>query len=67
MSRCDGDPVDLEDVGARLQLVEWPQLHVADDVRADLGDEQAKAALKRLSCPVTIKDKRGQPVTDLCF
>jgi uncharacterized protein len=34
---------------------------------ADLGDEQAKAALKRLSCPVAIKDKRGNLVTDLCF
>jgi len=34
---------------------------------ADLGDEQAKAALKRLSCPVAIKDKRGTLVTDLCF
>jgi TPR repeat protein len=34
---------------------------------ADLGDEQAKAALKRLECPVAIRDKRGKPVTDLCF
>jgi TPR repeat protein len=34
---------------------------------AALGDEQAKAALKRLSCPVAIKDKRGNPVTDLCW
>jgi TPR repeat protein len=34
---------------------------------ADLGDEQAKAALKRLSCPVAIKNKRGNFVTDLCF
>jgi TPR repeat protein len=34
---------------------------------ADLGNEQAKAELKRLSCPVVIKDKRGNPVTDLCF
>ena len=34
---------------------------------ADLGDEQAKAALKRLNCPVAIKDKRGNFVTDLCF
>jgi TPR repeat protein len=34
---------------------------------ADLGDEQAKAALKKLSCPVAIKDKRGNLVTDLCF
>ncbi len=34
---------------------------------ADLGDEQAKAALKRLDCPIAIKDKRGKLVTDLCF
>jgi TPR repeat protein len=34
---------------------------------ADLGDEQAKAALKKLDCPVAIKDKRGNFVTDLCF
>lgn len=34
---------------------------------AALGNEDAKAALKRANCPITIKDKRGQPVTDLCF
>jgi TPR repeat protein len=34
---------------------------------ADLGDEQARAALKRLECAITIKDKRGNFVTDLCF
>jgi TPR repeat protein len=34
---------------------------------ADLGDEQAKAALKKLDCPIAIKDKRGNLVTDLCF
>jgi len=34
---------------------------------ADLGDEQAKAALKKLDCPVAIKDKRGNFVTDLCW
>jgi uncharacterized protein len=34
---------------------------------ADLGDEQAKEALKRLNCPVAIKDKRGNFVTDLCW
>jgi uncharacterized protein len=34
---------------------------------ADLGDEQAKAELKRLDCPIAIKDKRGNPVTDLCW
>jgi TPR repeat protein len=34
---------------------------------ADLGDEQAKTELKRLDCPVAIKDKRGNFVTDLCW
>ena len=34
---------------------------------ANLGDEQAKAALKKMECAVTIKDKRGNFVTDLCF
>jgi TPR repeat protein len=34
---------------------------------AALGDENAKAALKRMECPFTIKDKRGNFVTNLCF
>jgi TPR repeat protein len=34
---------------------------------ADLGDEDAKAALKRMECPLAIKDKRGNLVTNLCF
>jgi len=34
---------------------------------ADLGDENAKAALKRMQCPYAIKDKRGNLVTNLCF
>ena len=34
---------------------------------ADLGDEQAKAELKKLDCPIAIKDKRGNFVTDLCW
>ena len=34
---------------------------------ADLGDEDAKKALKRMECPMTIKDKRGNFVTNLCF
>jgi len=34
---------------------------------AALGDENAKAALKRIECPFTIKDKRGNFVTNLCF
>jgi TPR repeat protein len=34
---------------------------------AALGNEEAKAALKRAECPYTIKDKRGNFVTNLCF
>jgi TPR repeat protein len=34
---------------------------------AALGNEDAKAALKRLQCPYVIKDKRGNVVTNLCF
>ena len=34
---------------------------------AALGDEDAKAALKRLECPYVLKDKRGNVVTNLCF
>ena len=34
---------------------------------AALGNEDAKAALKRAECPVVIKDKRGNVVTHLCF
>jgi uncharacterized protein len=34
---------------------------------AALGDDNAKAAVKRLECPYTIKDKRGNFVTNLCF
>ncbi|MBI3700764.1 MAG: sel1 repeat family protein [Afipia sp.] len=34
---------------------------------AALGSEDAKAALNRMKCPFTIKNKTGQRVTDLCF
>jgi uncharacterized protein len=34
---------------------------------AALGDDDAKKALKRIECPYTIKDKRGNVVTNLCF
>jgi TPR repeat protein len=34
---------------------------------ADLGDEDAKRALKRLDCPIVLKDKRGNAVSNLCF
>jgi len=34
---------------------------------AALGNEDAKAALKRAECPIVIKDKRGKFVTNLCF
>lgn len=32
-----------------------------------LGNEDAKATLKRSECPITIGDKKGKRVTDLCF
>jgi uncharacterized protein len=34
---------------------------------AALGSEDAKAALKRMDCPLTIGDKQGKVVTNLCF
>jgi uncharacterized protein len=34
---------------------------------AALGNEDAKAELKRLQCPYVIKDKRGAFVSNLCF
>jgi TPR repeat protein len=34
---------------------------------AALGDDNAKAAVKRLECPFAIKDKRGNFVSNLCF
>lgn len=34
---------------------------------AALGDEDARKALKRLECPIVLKDKRGNLVTNLCF
>lgn len=34
---------------------------------AELGDEEAKKALKRLDCPIVLKDKRGNLVSNLCF
>ena len=34
---------------------------------AALGNDDAKAALKRAECPYVIKDKNGKYVTSLCF
>ncbi len=34
---------------------------------AALGNEDAKAALKRIECPWVVKDKRGNIVSNLCF
>jgi uncharacterized protein len=34
---------------------------------ASLGNEDAKAELKRLECPYVMKDKRGNVMTNLCF
>lgn len=34
---------------------------------AALGNEDAKAALKRMDCPYILKDKRGNLLSNLCF
>lgn len=34
---------------------------------AALGSEDAKAALKRMDCPLTLGDKQGKVITNLCF
>ena len=34
---------------------------------AALGDDDAKAALKRLDCPYVLKNKRGEAWSNLCF
>jgi TPR repeat protein len=34
---------------------------------AALGNEDARAALKRAECPYVIKDKRGKVISNLCF
>lgn len=34
---------------------------------AALGDDNAKAALKRAECPYVVRDKSGKVVTNLCF
>lgn len=34
---------------------------------AALGNEEAKLALKNLSCPIVLKDKQGKVWTNLCF
>ena len=34
---------------------------------AELGDEEAAAALERLRCPFSLKDKDGKPAGRVCF
>ena len=34
---------------------------------AALGNEDAKAALKRIDCPYVLKSKRGEVWSNLCF
>ncbi len=34
---------------------------------AALGNEEAKAALKRIECPYVLKDKTGKAMANLCF
>ncbi len=69
---AQGHPGALERAGAFAQSGRGgPQDASAAKVyyekAAALGNEDAKAALKRLECPITIKDKRGNFVTNLCF
>ena len=65
-------PLALESLGALAQSGRGG----AQDTRAAksyyeraaaLGDEDAKAALKRLDCPYVLKNKRGEVWSNLCF
>lgn len=65
-------PAALERMGAFAQSgrggpADSAAAKVYYEKAAALGDEDAKAALKRMACRFTIKDKRGNFVTDLCF
>jgi TPR repeat protein len=69
---AQGHPGALERMGAFVQSGRGgPQDSSAAkayyEKAAALGNEEAKAALKRVECPYVIKDKRGNVVTNLCF
>ena len=62
----------LERMGAFAQAgIGGPQDKAAAKVFYErsvaLGNDDAKAALKRLECPYVLKDKRGNVVSNLCF
>ncbi|MDB5654596.1 MAG: Sel1 [Tardiphaga sp.] len=65
-------PAALERMGAFAQSgVGGPQDKAAAKAYYErsvaLGNDDAKAALKRLECPYVLKDKRGNVVSNLCF
>ena len=69
---AQGHPGALERMGAFAQSGRGgPQDSAAAksyyEKAAALGNEDAKAALKRAECPYVIKDKNGKFVTNLCF
>jgi TPR repeat protein len=69
---AQGHPGALERMGAFAQTGRGgPQDSSAAkayyEQAAALGNEDAKAALKRAECSYVIKDKRGNPVANLCF
>ena len=69
---AQGHPGALERMGAFAQSGRGgPQDSSAAkayyEKAAALGNEDAKAALKRAECPIVIKDKRGKFVTNLCW
>jgi len=69
---AQGHPGALERMGAFAQSGRGGQqdsnaAKAYYEKAAALGNEDAKAALKRLECPWVVKDKRGNPVTNLCF
>jgi TPR repeat protein len=69
---AQGHPGALERMGAFAQSGRGGQqdsnaAKAYYEKAAALGNEDAKAALKRIECPWVVKDKRGNPVTNLCF
>lgn len=65
-------PAAMERIGAFLQAGRGgPQDSAAAKIyfekAAALGNDEAKAALKRAECPYAVRDKRGNIVSNLCF
>jgi TPR repeat protein len=65
-------PGALERYGAFLQAgrggpSDSAGAKAAYEKAAALGNDDAKAALKRLECPYVVRDKRGNVVSNLCF